>query len=321
MSDRKGGFGGTDIWFSIIDKFGNYGEPINAGEKINTQYNEVTPFYNIWTEELFFSSDKNEKNRGFEIYKSVGHLNLWEDAKNVDELNSDYDDLYINFYNKDFGYIASNRSPSLYKIEGHCCNDIFSFKYRPKDSLIINFHDTIPSKLPIELYFHNDEPGENTFDTTTKKTYKQAYISYYLKRSEYIKMNDAPEIDMFFEETLKGNYNELNAILEYVLVSLQEGSKMELHIKGYASPLHKKEYNINLSKRRISSFMNLIYSYESGDFNTYIKQGHLKIVKLPFGEVKANQNVSDNPNDRKQSVYSIDAMLERKIEIVEVIKL
>ena len=52
--------------------------------------------------------------------------------------------------------------------------------------------------------------------------------------------------------------------------------------------------------------MNLIYSYESGDFNTYIKQGHLKIVKLPFGEVKANQNVSDNPNDRKHSVYSID---------------
>ena len=30
VSDRKGGFGGLDIWFCIIDKDGNYGEFINA---------------------------------------------------------------------------------------------------------------------------------------------------------------------------------------------------------------------------------------------------------------------------------------------------
>ena len=26
VSDRKGGFGGLDIWFCIIDKYGNFGE-------------------------------------------------------------------------------------------------------------------------------------------------------------------------------------------------------------------------------------------------------------------------------------------------------
>ena len=29
VSDRKGGFGGLDIWLSIIDINGNYGTPIN----------------------------------------------------------------------------------------------------------------------------------------------------------------------------------------------------------------------------------------------------------------------------------------------------
>ena len=48
--------------------------------------------------------------------------------------------------------------------------------------------------------------------------------------------------------------------------------------------------------------------------------GKLKIVDLPFGE-NQSQHVNDNPEDRRKSVYSKDAMLERKIEIVEIIEL
>ena len=35
VSDREGGFGGLDIWVSIIDERGNFGVPINAGSQIN----------------------------------------------------------------------------------------------------------------------------------------------------------------------------------------------------------------------------------------------------------------------------------------------
>ena len=96
---------------------------------------------------------------------------------------------------------------------------------------------------------------------------------------------------------------------------------VELHIKGFASPLHEKQYNINLSKRRISSFINLINCFENGQLQSFLDVGKLKIVELPFGENKSNKHVSDNPKDRKKSVYSKDAMLERKIEIVEIIEL
>ena len=47
----------------------------------------------------------------------------------------------------------------------------------------------------------------------------------------------------------------------------------------------------------------------------------VKIIKISFGENKSQKHVSDNPKDRGKSVYSKDAMLERKIEIVEIIEL
>ena len=136
-----------------------------------------------------------------------------------------------------------------------------------------------------------------------------------------MKINPSIEIEDFFENTLRKNYNKLNSTLNYVLKTLEKGNMVELHIKGFASPLHEKQYNINLSKRRISSFINMINSFENRQLKGFIDVGKLKIVELPFGENKSQKHVSDNPNDRKKSVYSKDAMLERKIEIIEIIEL
>ena len=96
---------------------------------------------------------------------------------------------------------------------------------------------------------------------------------------------------------------------------------MELHIKGYASPLYDKDYNINLSKRRISSLINMVNNFKNGALKEYLHNRSIKIVELPFGENRSDKKVSDNPKDRKNSVYSKNAMLERKIEIVEILEL
>ena len=57
---EKGGFGGLDIWFCIIDKDGNYGEAL-FGSRINTEYNEITPFLIFGLVSYFLGSDRNEK--------------------------------------------------------------------------------------------------------------------------------------------------------------------------------------------------------------------------------------------------------------------
>ena len=321
VSDRKGGFGGMDIWFSIIDKLGNYGEPINAGERINTKFNEITPYYNVWTGELFFSSDRNEQENGIDIFKSTGSLNLWNNTERLMDLNSKYDDLYLSFYDEYSGYFSSNRNPSFNIQEDNCCNDIFYFKYPNIKVSNKTFNDTIKKHLPISLYFHNDEPNPRSVRKYTEKTYKDCYISYYKLKDKYIKINSDQDIETFFERTLKNNYNKLNLILDYIHKSLKRGNNIVLNIKGFASPLYEDQYNINLSNRRISSLMNLIMTFENGKLSDYFDSGSLKIIQLPYGENKSNRLVSDDPANRKKSIYSIGAMLERKIEIVEIVEL
>ena len=256
VSDRKGGYGGLDIWLSIIDENGNFGIPINAGRKINSKFNEITPFFNEFEGELYFSSDRNNGLGGFDIYKSRGRLNLWEKPINVIQINSTKNEMYLTFYNETKGYFSSNRSEALYNTEEFCCNDIFSFEVEKKEmEQPINIQLSAQF-MPLKLYFHNDEPDCCTMKISTEKTYKEAYISYFNMKSEYNKYNS--NLESFFQDSLKGNFNKLKIIFSHILSDLKQGKKIQLQIKGYASPLHKKQYNSNLSKRRIKSFVNYV---------------------------------------------------------------
>ena len=312
VSDRKGGFGGLDIWLSIIDNNGNYGIPINAGKSINSAADEITPFLNIDERTLYFSSNKKDGHGGFDIYKSTGKLNLWDTPKNVIALNSKYDEMYLTFFTKDKGYFASNRADTI------CCNDIYSFKYN-KAAIGSIQHNNFLKYLPLNLYFHNDEPDCCTMKTTTNKTYKEAYVSYFLMEEEYNKVSEDSTVKKFFSDSLQANFNKLNLILEQILSELTSGKKVEIQIKGYASPLHEIQYNINLSKRRIMSLTNFINLYKSNIFNPYMLSKKLIITVMPFGESKSPKKISDDPKNIKKSIYGIDAMLERKIEIINII--
>ena len=318
VSDRKGGYGGLDIWISIIDKNGNFGIPINAGGSINSAKDEITPFYNHYNGMMYFSSNRDGSFGGFDIYKAEGRLNIWSEPKNVKELNSPQDDLYLTFYNIKRGYFSSNREGAKFQSTEYCCNDIFSFEYPSTEKLdTLTPQNSIQNYLPLSLYFHNDEPDPNTTRTTTTKTYKQAYISYFMKRPAYEKQNKKTSV--FFEEVLLKNFNLLNMLLETLLQELKRGNKIELQIRGYASPLHNQNYNQSLSQRRISSLINYMEQYKNGPLKQYIFSKQLLITKLPLGENMASKKVSDDAKDKKKSVYSIGAMLERKIEIIDVI--
>tara|TARA_X000000368_G_scaffold416722_1_gene411326 strand:+ start:79 stop:1494 length:1416 start_codon:yes stop_codon:yes gene_type:complete len=317
VSDRKGGLGGLDIWLSIIDKEGNFGVPINAGNKINSSADEITPFYNTNDGNMYFSSNRKNGAGEFDIYKTEGRFNLWNKPQNVKELNTKRDEMYLTFYNKNEGYLISNRVGAKFENAEYCCNDVFSFKYIYPKEETTTFLSEIDNYLPLALYFHNSEPDFFTVNSTPKKTYKDSYISYFKMKDEYQIKN--PNLNDFFEEELEANFNKLNIIFDMLLVALVNGHKIKLKIKGYASPLDSQEYNQALSKRRISSVINYLQQYKDGIFSKHIQSEYLTISELPFGESTAPKKVSDNPNDKKNSIYSIEAMYERKIEIVDLI--
>jgi OmpA-OmpF porin, OOP family len=57
VSDRKGGAGGYDIWYSKKMEDGAWGKAINLGKTINTPFDEIAPFIHVNNQNLYFASN------------------------------------------------------------------------------------------------------------------------------------------------------------------------------------------------------------------------------------------------------------------------
>lgn len=137
MSDRPGGIGGKDIWYSEIDEGGNLSLPINCGKRINTVWDEVSPHYDNERKTLYFSSNYHYGLGGLDVFKSRGHTKRFTKPENMGiPVNSSYDDTYY-IPEKDtnvlkFGYLVSNRPGGIALTSETCCDDIYRFEdYMP----------------------------------------------------------------------------------------------------------------------------------------------------------------------------------------------
>ncbi len=133
VSNREGGRGGLDIWYSAVNKKGEFSTPKNLGNKINTDRDEVTPFYDSKSSTLYFSSNGFISMGGSDIFKSASDANgkFNNSAENLGApFNSACDDNYFRYSkNSEEGYLVSNR-PGIFSVRGKtCCFDIFSYKY------------------------------------------------------------------------------------------------------------------------------------------------------------------------------------------------
>jgi hypothetical protein len=86
-SDRLGGFGFSDIYYSVKAKDGTWQKALNIGPIINTRGFEVSPFFHHKFNVLYFSSNGQPLSFGdFDIYKSYRHLPAWDEPKNIGPL-------------------------------------------------------------------------------------------------------------------------------------------------------------------------------------------------------------------------------------------
>jgi hypothetical protein len=70
-SDRPGGFGGYDLYFSIFEN-GAWSDPINFGEKVNSKHDEYRPIlvrsYEFDGRMIIFSSNRTGGRGGYDLY-------------------------------------------------------------------------------------------------------------------------------------------------------------------------------------------------------------------------------------------------------------
>lgn len=70
-SNREGGFGGTDLWMSKLDKNNIWGPPINMGKAINTTGDEEAPYIAPDGVSLYFSSNGHPGLGEADIFRAV----------------------------------------------------------------------------------------------------------------------------------------------------------------------------------------------------------------------------------------------------------
>lgn len=128
-SDRKGGMGGLDIWVSKVNSDGTYGAAVNLGSPVNTEGNEVTPFYDINNKKLFLASDWHYGFGGYDLFETQGEYTAWTKPKNLlQPINTPQNDLYYSVALDDSrAYITSNRKGSYFIEAETCCNDIYAY--------------------------------------------------------------------------------------------------------------------------------------------------------------------------------------------------
>jgi peptidoglycan-associated lipoprotein len=153
-SNRENGYGGADIYKSVLDANGVWGTPVNMGAPINTKGSEWFPY--ISPEGVFyFSSDG---------HPTLGAMDLFRiktiDGKQVVEnlgtpTNTSYDDFAIFYKDSTVGYFTSNRPG------GKGDDDIYEFLDESK----IKFAHYI---LDLTSVFKKDS-SETILDQTTVK--------------------------------------------------------------------------------------------------------------------------------------------------------
>ena len=187
--------------------------------------------------------------------------------------------------------------------------------------------NVLEKMLPLTLYFHNDEPDSNTYASTTKTNYTQAYNSFMSYKDMYMnefaaqykdaemKISATDKVKTFFDKTVTAEYLRMNEFMAQLSKLMENGDAIEISVRGFCSPRSSSNYNINLAKRRIACLKNQINDFDNGALMKYIKSGKIKFIELPIGEAQSPLGVSDNLLDPRNSIFSPEASAQRKVHI------
>lgn len=179
-SDMPGGCGGADIYRVSKNGLGVWSQPENLGNTINTEGNEVFPFYEENKRILYFASNGHFGLGGLDIFSSENKGSSFGKVENLGSpLNTSADDFSLIVDSTDTkGYFASNRQggagdDDIYTVEFLKVKRINGTAKDKEDNQLANTFISLFDNNNVLLdTFSTANNGVFTFTVETNKNYK-----------------------------------------------------------------------------------------------------------------------------------------------------
>ncbi len=287
-SNKPGGYGGFDLYMSRYDEtLGEWGEAVNLGPVINTEFNEETPFLTSGGKQIYFSSQGHETMGGYDVFTSSQDENgNWTKPVNIGyPINTTDDDMfffplhdgieaYFARYTKDgFGQediyrydIYSDKNPRLVSIQGK-----ITLEDKTGASgvmLQLSGPSTAGKKISVPL---DPETGAFTYQTKVPGTYtltgtadgyhpfeKQARVpdDYSLAKVSVqgtlepvpVSIITLPTLYFEFDKFRPGPGSEEK--LDHLAEIMKGNPGLTIEIIGHTDAKGGERYNLRLSERR-----------------------------------------------------------------------
>ncbi|MCL6525103.1 MAG: OmpA family protein [Thermoflavifilum sp.] len=299
VSNRPGGYGGSDIYVCHLQPDGSWSKPENLGPNINTAGDETAPFIHADNQTLYFASNG---------WPGIGDMDLFYSRRQPDgswskpinlgyPINTiDHDGTLFVAADGKTAYFASDRFNGFGQL------DIYSFTLYPEarpiptlyvrgkvydslthqplsaaidlidvntDSLITRIHSDAYGQylvtLPIgKIYaFHVSHPGylfySDQFSLINQKAYKPYEINIPLQP---IQLHASATLrNVFFDYNKYNLKPESRAELDKLITFLKENPSVHIVIKGYTDSIGTKAFNLTLSQHRAEAVMQYLIEH------------------------------------------------------------
>jgi len=349
-SNRPGGIGNLDIWVSEKTTSGEWGEPVNLGDVINTPYDEDAPFFDPDNNALLFSSVGHMSMGKYDLFRStINRYGNWDRPVGMPfAFNTTAENIFFHLNNNAPGFITS-----LYDEKTGIRNIYAIVGVDPADEItrtegIIRLGDgmnVIPSQaqmilkelkkgivvenIPVEYdgsFAFDLKPGDYHLIVShigyRTDTTNLSLPLYFLNQFMKINPTLVPEKAVTGEFLLIKNVlfafdsHKLDGgaieSLDILKTILNNYPELKIEVAGYTDALGSIIYNRKLADKRAQSVIDYIAA--SG-----IQAD--RMVKKAFGEsnfaaINTNRNGTDNPEGRKFNRRATIGVIDRGTGVV-----
>lgn len=353
-SDMPDGFGKKDIWFSKYDKKAKeWGKPVNAGNKVNTDEDELYPFITS-DGTLYYSSKGHIGMGGLDVFMSKQTNGVFEESVNLKyPVNSSNDDFafILDELTGDRGFLSSDRDG------GKGGDDIYSWSLPPLVFTVSGKIVDADTKANIEgatielfgsdgssIPYKTDKTGAYKFDLKPETSYKVSatmpnYLNKYLEVStigieqskDFIGDFDfalhsilrAIELPEVYYDLGKWDLRpESKKSLDELLQTLKDNPTIVIELGSHTDSRPIPMTNDTLSKRRAESVVNYLIQKnipkERLDYRGYGANEPRALTK-DMGNFKSGDKLNDefinnlNSKKLKEEAHQLNRRTEFKV--------